>query len=1496
MRRVILASVLALMALAHSTAQLPPRVQYPDADPTAFSITTQADLEDALRRIVRNRSLLAEANTPDDRRFYMTAILEICQRELNREANTSGVVVVERAPENSVVPDLPLRWQGAYSAIEDQIRALGPQGLKLYEDLYGPRVQMQLADALRTRDRARMSDLNRRFGLTLAGAKAAVALAAMHWEEGALSLTARMLERALENAAAMPAPERAYLYAWLGHCYRERGERANLRRILDESVPVHGDKVRVGDAAATLGEILKQRMAATRDGSLDTIDRIGVHWPGGNYSNTGMHERPAAWDKQAWVQNLPPLAAIRHNMRFMGYNAPIVPPHLPVFDGSAVYITQGDTLLAYDLVSGGRDPMWQCRPFPATPSNWRTIEPDPSMILPVSVHAGTVYAAIENPLSTAYHSRDPDPNFRLYSHYPKVRRALCAVDSATGRLLWKVGGEYEGDDLFTLNFLSAVVYEGVLYAVASRVEALSDVFVVALRPENGDVLWKLRLCYGQQETTMFGRPAREPMPSLPAFSGSLMYLCTNIGGVVAVDLNTRGIRWVTRYEYTPRPVSKYIETYYREVSWFNSPTLYAEHEGKAYVVFAPTDAEKLFAVDAQNGNMLWRVNREGQPLYGGRSLVGIREGSVVVAGDGGIRGGGSSMLHLVDLAQGRVTKSSPVVHEDKGRLTLAGRPAMAANRVYWPGQSSSSVSAIAEVDVDSLRAVNAVGVNASYGPARYSVFVQNGVLYTVAGRDYSLGNTQLSVRYDAAELLRNARRELDSRPNDAEACLRLGLLTMRLGDPTEGLRLLRKAHEVASAPPMNARVRDRAGTALVTEYLAQSDLAYNRRRWLDALALIELAQGFSVNRNQRTECFVRHERVLIAMDNAAELAGFYRGIMRANPDFGVGADPELPAAHYATVKLSAMLAKGAPVEAVELLHRLFGQSPRLAYEGTPLRAHALGELKAIISRAGRAPFTAIDRAAALMLEEARSPEQLRRVLELYPLSPASDDAAFKVAEHEINNHRPEVGAEVLRGALDEFAERARAADLQVLMAVCYSRAGTALRARLLATRLLRSYPQGSVVLHGKQHTYKELLEPLLQGEPGDDVAETLPRLPGTVAELWRQPWGVGGFTRLPRQPSIGTGRIYLGERRTDGGTHLVARTGTTGDIAWAVQTPVTLTDTRRVSRGTLFVLGQGMAVYDDEGNEVWNAPSTGSPSAVSVYAGMLVHSTTFNNLRTRRNNVRITAREAASGAQVWEATIDAVTTRWIQQSVHGIHLLVLGDETVLLTLDPESGLERNRAVVPIDGRVTVAPVLVGNHIVVADREGRLLPFAADTLKPAAAIESRVRIPTRLEARESNIVVVGLNNACLLEMPAGTAKWRIDLPQNEQVTSTSLLPETLIIATRAQGNSARVAGYHLKDGKAAFAYTVPRENDNDRVDLVADAVFSEGVALAYADYRIVDGRMRLWGFRLLVLNADGAERFKWEHRVEDSPSYAQLAVTEDFIALTCDNTTFGFGAK
>lgn len=1493
MRRLVFTVALLWIATLATSAQFFPRRVDPESDPNAFKITTQANLEEAMSRIVRLKAQLVETEDADEREFIVTSILELCQNELNEGRNERGVIVVERNPANAREAHLPIRWQGAFSAIEDEIRALGEEGMAAYQEQYGPRARVMLEQAMESRDRPRIADINRRFGLTRAGARAGIVLATMYWEESALSPAARMLERVLTANTQLDDDERAYLSAWLSHCYRDLGERASLANLIAETVALRERTVVIGGESMKLGDLLQQRLLETRDGTTDTIDELGVEWVGGNYANTGLHESPSDFSDTAWARTLPALEASRKFERFMNYPSPVVPPHLPVFDGTRVYINGGDSLLAYDLIESGTDATWECKPFPTYSHNWRTSEPDPGHIMPVSAYRGTVYAAVENPLSELFHNKNPDPMFRLYSHYPKVRRALCAVDGSTGRLLWKIGGQYEGDEHEQTNFLSSVVYQDTLYAIASRVRGLSEIFLYALDPQTGERKWHLRLCYGQQETTMFGRPAREPHPSLPAIAGGRLYLCTNIGGVVSVDLGSRSLRWISRYEYMPRPVTKYTETYYRDVTWFNSPTIYAEYAGKAYIVVAPTDADKMFAMDARTGKVLWDIEQDRQPLYGGRALVGVRGGNVYVAGDGGARGGNSSFLHTIDIENGHVSNSLRVTPKNRGNtLMLAGRPCLAANTLLWPGQEfAANACTIAQVDLDSMRVIeSASNVPRSYARAGYSVFAQHGVAFTVSGKDYTLGNNQLAARFNQEALLEAARKEYESNSGDAEVAVRYGLLALRMGDSNEAVKVLKRAFEVAAATPVNTRVRDQAGRALVTTFLESADGALRARDYDEALNHVREARKFATVRSQLTECFTREERAVVARGDADTINAFYRDVIRDDPGFGVGEDPEIPAGTYGRIRLADRLGDSDTREAVRLWQEVLESPARYRFEGTSLRALGIAKLKGLIEKHGREVYAVQDAGARELVREGGG-ENLRRCIELYPLSLASDTANLELAWKLLQDGLPDDGIKVISAALEENQGRPRLAELQTLLALCYSSTGEALRARLLAMRILRAHPEGELKVGERVLGFRDVLEPLTEGSEEDMLSETPPKLPNDIELLWSRPWDLGGFTRLPDQPVAQSNpRFHIGER-SRAGTSLIALDAKTGTPAWSQQVDVTITGVYRTGKGTLFRQAQGFALYDDDGTEIWASPSGGTPDPVSLRSGMLVYGTRYLNTRTRKNMVRITARDASTGGELWNTSTEANAVRWIEQVPSGILVLATGNESELLLLDPESGLEVARRTVNTQGRVMVSPVATDENVLVADRDGRVYAYSISDLRPAGTHDTKVNFPTMFELHEGDYVMVGLNSAARYSPADESAKWKLDF---KSVTAQVKLDDMIVLGTRDPDSAGALAGFDLETGKAVFSYDIPRANESDRVDLQNAASFDGGIVAAFADNRIVDGRMRLWGFRLLVLNKDGSERFTWEHESGASMLFMQLALIDDHIALTCDSTTWCFG--
>src|SRR5690606_2097435 len=115
----------------------------------------------------------------------------------------------------------------------------------------------------------------------------------MWWEEGEVSRAARSLERVLSLTELLSPDEQARYSAWLAHCYRDLGERANLVKLIEQTVVLREREVDEGGEKVKLGELLQKRLLEARDATLDTIDALGVEWPGGNYSNTGLHEKPS---------------------------------------------------------------------------------------------------------------------------------------------------------------------------------------------------------------------------------------------------------------------------------------------------------------------------------------------------------------------------------------------------------------------------------------------------------------------------------------------------------------------------------------------------------------------------------------------------------------------------------------------------------------------------------------------------------------------------------------------------------------------------------------------------------------------------------------------------------------------------------------------------------------------------------------------------------------------------------------------------------------------------------------------------------------------------------------------------------------------------------------------------------------------------------------------------------------------------------------------------
>ncbi len=286
--------LLVLAAFSQAGAQVGfGRYELPAEDPSAFKIITPADLDEAVRKLARLRNDLVGIKNEKERKAQLTAILNICQQELDKEVNATGTVAMVDGPAREDGRVDTRRWMGAYNELERQIRALGKEGLALYEELNGKRAANLLAGALVAQDLQSILDVNKRFGLTQAGIKAALILAQIEWEQGKLSPAARALERALEFRELHQPQTEANISAWLGRIYRELGERANMAQLRIWIKPFKDLEVDVGGSARKLDELLAEEYGRTRDSTNDTVEDQGVCWPGGNFANTGIPMAPS---------------------------------------------------------------------------------------------------------------------------------------------------------------------------------------------------------------------------------------------------------------------------------------------------------------------------------------------------------------------------------------------------------------------------------------------------------------------------------------------------------------------------------------------------------------------------------------------------------------------------------------------------------------------------------------------------------------------------------------------------------------------------------------------------------------------------------------------------------------------------------------------------------------------------------------------------------------------------------------------------------------------------------------------------------------------------------------------------------------------------------------------------------------------------------------------------------------------------------------------------
>ncbi len=225
---------------------------------------------------------------------------------------------------------------------------------------------------------------------------------------------------------------------------------------------------------------------------------------------------------------------------------------------------------------------------------------------------------------------------------------LIALDKATGRRVWSVGGD-PIEAVFENDLTAAWIAGPPTVSGANLLTVMEqrDVILLAcLSAETGRLFWKLPLVY---PATPAGQdPARRITAAVPTVSGGLIWTTTTTGWMVAVDSLTRSVLWAHRTRRQAelledagtgrgrvpgaRPHASLRE------SWpVHAPVV----AGTQLIVF-PSDAHDLLILDAIRGVLKHRV-----PVRKHRLTLFADGQRLVLAGSESIQAYAASDGHLL---------------------------------------------------------------------------------------------------------------------------------------------------------------------------------------------------------------------------------------------------------------------------------------------------------------------------------------------------------------------------------------------------------------------------------------------------------------------------------------------------------------------------------------------------------------------------------------------------------------------------------------------------------------------------------------------------------------------------------------------------------------------------------------------------------------------------------------------------------------------------------
>jgi outer membrane protein assembly factor BamB len=556
----------------------------------------------------------------------------------------------------------PARW-----VAHQYLARLPADTLKGYQDRIDEPARKLLDAAKKTRDPAPLWQLLDRYFVSRPSDEGLLLLGDLLFEKGEFRAAERVWRRLLPDAGADvvypdskadPAAVRARLVLaaiFAGDTQRAKTDLA----VFEQKHP--GAKGRFAGKDGPYADALRAHLDAPP--KVPPTANPGTDWPtfgGGTDRAARVGGRvPNYWPGRPWQTPLPPAGVPplpRH------HQAPPAPPQRPplghpVVAHGRVFVTDGYRVFGYDLLTGNSS-KWGSLPDESKFGKDAPPEPCPAL----TAAGNRLYVRIGPPLV-----RPPDA-----TKGKDDETAIVCLGPTDGQkeldVLWRVKPP-EGDGGTPGVWEGAPLVAGRrMWAAYARFEGGRVVHGIACydpsdsSKETGPprLAWAVDVCDSPQSTAGEGRPRQE----LLTLAGRNVVFNSNAGAVVALDAVSGRRAWGFRYPRSSRS----------DANRSPDPSPAVASGGRLFV--APTDGERVYALDPETGQLQW----ESGPTEGAQ-IVGVAQGRLIVAVAGRVRG-----LRGLSVTSGSHSDPDGWVQHDGGGQLGYGRGFVTDDVVVWPTQ------------------------------------------------------------------------------------------------------------------------------------------------------------------------------------------------------------------------------------------------------------------------------------------------------------------------------------------------------------------------------------------------------------------------------------------------------------------------------------------------------------------------------------------------------------------------------------------------------------------------------------------------------------------------------------------------------------------------------------------------------------------------------------------------------------------------------------------